>query len=88
MNYIRTTLPIALIIGLAGCGASAHEAGITADTEAPALTETFRLKKDKFSTTIQIPGELIAYQQVDIYAKVTSFVKELKVCLLYTSRCV
>ncbi|MGZ3883516.1 MAG: efflux RND transporter periplasmic adaptor subunit [Bacteroidia bacterium] len=41
--------------------------------------ETFLLKKDKFSTSFQLPGELIAFQQVDLYAKVTGFVKELKV---------
>ncbi|PBQ34728.1 efflux transporter periplasmic adaptor subunit [Sphingobacteriaceae bacterium] len=41
--------------------------------------ETFLLQKNKFSTRLVLPGELIAYQQVDLYAKVTSFVKELHV---------
>ena len=31
------------------------------------------------SSSLQIPGELIAYQQVDLYAKVNSFVKKLYV---------
>jgi membrane fusion protein (multidrug efflux system) len=47
--------------------------------EGTRITETFLLKKDKVPTHLQLPGELIAYQQVDLYAKVTSFVKELKV---------
>jgi membrane fusion protein (multidrug efflux system) len=44
-----------------------------------AVTETFLLQKDKFTSTMQIPGELSAFQQVDLYAKVSSFVKEIKV---------
>jgi membrane fusion protein (multidrug efflux system) len=83
-NYIASTLSGLLMLSLlTGCGAAAHESDASKSSatgaEAPAPTETFLLKKDKFSTTLQIPGELIAYQQVDVYAKVTSFVKELKV---------
>lgn len=37
------------------------------------------LKKDTLETHLTIPGELVAFQQVDLYAKVTGFVKELKV---------
>jgi membrane fusion protein (multidrug efflux system) len=35
--------------------------------------------KGKLSSTIAIPGELIPYQQVDLYAKVNSYVKKLLV---------
>jgi membrane fusion protein (multidrug efflux system) len=38
---------------------------------------TFSPQKGLLSSTLQLPGELIAYQQVDIYAKITSFVKKL-----------
>lgn len=79
-KYITPVFSGLLILGmLSGCGKAAHESEAAKTEEAPASLETFSLKKDKFSTTIQIPGELIAYQQVDVYAKVTSFVKELKV---------
>lgn len=44
--------------------------------EAP-VTTAFSLKKGNLSSSLQIPGELIAYQQVDLYAKVSSFVKKL-----------
>ena len=37
------------------------------------------VKKGKLSTTIAIPGELMPYQQVDLYAKVNSYVKTLSV---------
>ncbi len=35
------------------------------------------VKKGKLSTTIAIPGELTPYQEVDLYAKVNSYVKTL-----------
>ena len=37
------------------------------------------LKKGRLSSSLQIPGQLIAYQQVDLVAKVSSFVKKLYV---------
>lgn len=45
----------------------------------PKPVETFVLSKAKMATELRLPGELIAYQQVDLYAKVNSFVKDLKV---------
>lgn len=44
--------------------------------DAPVI-ETVTLQKGIVSSTIQIPGELTAFQQVDLYAKVNSFVKKL-----------
>lgn len=41
--------------------------------------ETFSLAKELFSTELSVPGELISYQQVDLYARETSFVKKLYV---------
>jgi membrane fusion protein (multidrug efflux system) len=39
--------------------------------------ESFSLQKGMLTSTLQIPGELIAFQQVDIYAKVNSYVEKL-----------
>ncbi len=50
----------------------------TPPAETP-VTQVFSLKKGRLSSSLQIPGELIAYQQVDLYAKVSSFVKKLYV---------
>jgi membrane fusion protein (multidrug efflux system) len=41
--------------------------------------EQIELKRDTLETSLTIPGELVAFQQVDIYAKVSGFVKDLKV---------
>ncbi|WP_018616319.1 efflux RND transporter periplasmic adaptor subunit [Segetibacter koreensis] len=39
-------------------------------------TEVINLQKGKISSSLKIPGELIPYQQVNIYAKENSFVKK------------
>jgi RND family efflux transporter MFP subunit len=44
-----------------------------------AATEVFALQRGRLSSSLQIPGELMAYQQVDLYAKEASFVKKLHV---------
>lgn len=41
------------------------------------VVSTFKLETGKLSIALQLPGELSAYQQVDLYAKVSSFVKSL-----------
>jgi membrane fusion protein (multidrug efflux system) len=63
------------------------EGGASAVAGAPAThpdsanagTATFVLEKGRFATNLDVPGELIAFQQVDLYAKVNSFVKKLYV---------
>jgi membrane fusion protein (multidrug efflux system) len=46
--------------------------------EVPAV-ELVPAQKGKLSSTIAVPGELIPYQEVDLYAKITSYVKKLLV---------
>ncbi|MGZ3872765.1 MAG: efflux RND transporter periplasmic adaptor subunit [Mucilaginibacter sp.] len=46
--------------------------------ETPTVT-LVPVQKGKLSSTISIPGELLPYQQVDLYAKVNSYVKSLLV---------
>ncbi len=43
------------------------------------VLEVFPLQKGTLSSSVNIPGELLAFQQVDLYAKVNSFVKKLNV---------
>ena len=71
---------IAVASLLNSCGhSSAHEPGEGKENPSPTVVETFVLQRENFSTNLQLPGELVAFQQVDLYAKVTGFVKELKV---------
>lgn len=61
---------------LASCAEKKEET--VAVEEAPVI-ETFVAQKEKLSTELRMPAELVGFQQVDVYAKVSSFVKELKV---------
>ena len=73
-----SVISIAAMIAISGCQSKATEAD-KMETVAKAAVETIVLKKDKLSSTLDMPGELIAFQQVDLYAKVNSFVKKLTV---------
>jgi membrane fusion protein (multidrug efflux system) len=49
------------------------------NNDSAAAIPTLSLVKGRLSTNLYVPGELIAFQQVDLYAKVNSFVKKLYV---------
>ena len=76
---IATTIFLSAI-GLAllsGCSSSdAKENENKTATPAP-VREVFTLQKEKFATDLRIPGELAAFQTVDLYAKENSYVKTL-----------
>ncbi|WP_353719604.1 efflux RND transporter periplasmic adaptor subunit [Dyadobacter sp. 676] len=86
MRHIHQIAMTVLVAGAAAvlqsCGSSQAEEEenkkATAETSA-AVIDAFPLRKEQLASNIQIPGELIAFQQVDIYAKVSSFVKKLHV---------
>jgi membrane fusion protein (multidrug efflux system) len=70
---------------LSSCGSDKKEKELQAQTvkqenaiDTPAVV-TVPVQKGKLSSTIAIPGELIPYQQVDLFAKVNSYVKKLLV---------
>ena len=77
--------PLTLIAGiglmalLPACNSTNGEEAPKNKVEAPAVpaVETVPLQKGMLSTNLSIPGELIAFQQVDLYAKENSFVKKL-----------
>jgi membrane fusion protein (multidrug efflux system) len=79
--------PLALIAGLGlmallpACKETNGEEPAKNKVEAPAVpvVETVPLQKGMLSTNLSIPGELFAFQQVDLYAKENSFVKKLNV---------
>lgn len=73
-NSIRIAILAALF--LASCAEKKEE--VVAVEETPVI-ETFVAQKEKLSTELRMPAELTGFQQVDVYAKVSSFVKELKV---------
>jgi RND family efflux transporter MFP subunit len=79
INSLSLSIPALLLcLIVSGCNSSKGDAEKGAVAAPPAL-EVITLQKGKLSTTLQLPGELIAFQQVDIYAKVSSFVKKMSV---------
>ncbi len=76
-----TAFSVAYIAAIAtGCGVAEKKEEKKEDAvknEAPAATNVFLLEKGKLSSSIQMPGELIPFQQVDLYARVNGFVKKL-----------
>ncbi len=64
---------------LCGCRSENKAQNKKTETAEAPVTNVFSLKKGRLSSSLQIPGELIPYQQVDLYAKVNSFVKKLYV---------
>ncbi len=81
---LATIFPVALLLigGLQSCGSSEAKKTDGADSaamKAAAPKPTFVLQKGMLSSTLDIPGELTSFQQVDLYAKVSSFVKKIYV---------
>ena len=77
-------LGLLLLTGMfSSCSSSDGEEKEKSASESPkkdsaaAPTATFELAKGQLSTDLFVPGELVAFQQVDLYAKVNSFVKKL-----------
>lgn len=58
---------------------SKAEATEAETVEAPAAAEVFSLKKGKLASSLHVPGELVAFRDVDIYAKVSGYIKSLNV---------
>jgi membrane fusion protein (multidrug efflux system) len=68
---------ITLCYAIASCHpAEKKQAEAVQKEDSIPATEVINLQRGKLSSSLQIPGELIPYQQVDIYAKENSFVKK------------
>lgn len=77
---IRSLVLIAFLSLLAACGGTAGErntpAGNTAVTD---TVPVFILESDTLKKMVELPAELIPYEQADLYAKVQGFVRSMKV---------
>ncbi|MFT4016675.1 MAG: efflux RND transporter periplasmic adaptor subunit [Agriterribacter sp.] len=76
--FVNITLLAATM--LQSCHSSSKEEQPESDptAKAPAYKVT-TVEKGRLSSTLEIPGELVAFQQVDLYSKVNSFVKKMYV---------
>jgi RND family efflux transporter MFP subunit len=78
-NKLVTISILGLVLAsfLTACNSTEKKKEETVTTTAK--METFVISKEKLTTDLHIPSELTSLKQVDIYGKVSSFVKELKV---------
>lgn len=68
-----------LLVRCASTEVSAKESDGKDAAKEPSATEVFALKEGVVETSLRVPGELIAFERVDLYAKVSSFVQRLYV---------
>ena len=76
-NKRTLSLITLLAIGIGGCSSEKHPEE-NAKKETPSV-EVVTLHKERMASALQIPGELQAWQQVDLFAKEASFVRKLYV---------
>jgi membrane fusion protein (multidrug efflux system) len=75
-TYFFTTYSLIILIALSSCGG--HPAEAVKEATAPSVA-TIKLHRAGLSEEIHLPGELKAFEEVDLYAKLNSFVKEVLV---------
>lgn len=80
MRTIKSILILAIATGsISSCNDKSQKE--SSHTTAPPVDslKTFRLKSEKLDKHISLPGELLAYEKVEIRPKVTGYIKQLKV---------
>jgi membrane fusion protein (multidrug efflux system) len=72
---------ILFIIYLVGCRNNGNQQMDSVSNDASAIDTipVFILKADTLKKSVELPGELIPYEQTDLYAKVSGFVKTINV---------
>lgn len=73
-RYSFLAIPFLLSLMAASCG---NKPAPTAGAPDSTIVETFSLTRGQLTTHLELPGELRPFQEVDLYAKVNSFVKHM-----------
>ncbi|MGA0558640.1 efflux RND transporter periplasmic adaptor subunit [Larkinella sp. VNQ87] len=76
-SLLTLSLGLLVISMFQGCHSSEGKNETAAVVDEPEPTEVFALQKGKLSSSLRIPGELVAYRDVDLYAKVSGFIKSI-----------
>jgi membrane fusion protein (multidrug efflux system) len=81
-NVIAGFTALSFSLAIQSCGTSDANQELKETKEEHAEVpahEVFNLQTGRLSASFQVPGELVSYQQVDLYAKVNSFIKKIHV---------
>lgn len=67
---------LTLLLAISACKPSREAAAEKNDASAaPAPIPVLTLEEEKLATSLRLPGELVAFEHVDLYAKTSSFVR-------------
>lgn len=75
----KSIVSIGFVVILASCGSP--ETTTTTNSNAQDTVPVFLLQQDTIKKTIELPAELIPYENAELFAKVQGFVREMKVDL-------
>ena len=70
---------LVLSVAVAACGGRPPESAGRPGAAGPPTIETVRVIEQAASVTLELPGELEPFESVDVYPKVTGFVKTIRV---------
>ena len=68
-----------LIAALNGCGNESNNSSRGAQGSAPTEVETVAVVSRQLDLTVNLPAQLLPYESVDIYPKVTGFLESIRV---------
>ncbi|WP_440133551.1 efflux RND transporter periplasmic adaptor subunit [Chitinophaga sancti] len=80
LNNMRLVVFFSLSVLLAACGGSKEQQAGNANT-AQDTVPVFLLEQDTLKKMVELPAELVPYENAELFAKVQGFVKEMKVDL-------
>jgi membrane fusion protein (multidrug efflux system) len=72
-------LALTVLIGITGCGNGKMDKSRPAQPSAPAEVETVSVASRKLDLKVSLPAQLLPYESVDIYPKVTGFLESIRV---------
>src|SRR5260221_347060 len=81
LKRMRLLVPFVItVIGLvSGCKPSGDNVGVKPPPLAPAAVRVVKVKRGEATRSVTLPGNVVAYQQAALFAKVTGYVKTVKV---------
>lgn len=77
----RSAATCALLVLFTACGSGGNQDAKIVSGEVPVMDTlpVFILRTDTLKKMLELPGELLPYEQTDLYAKVSGFVRTMKV---------
>ncbi|QLH33496.1 MAG: biotin/lipoyl-binding protein [Cyclobacteriaceae bacterium] len=80
MRIIKSILILTIVAEtLSSCNNTPEKESTHASTVSVDSLKSFKLKTERLDKNISLPGELLAYERVEVRPKITGYIKQLKV---------